>query len=98
MEHIERFGGLKWLRVPMAGIGASEAGALLMQIDLAHILPLVGLGITAIGTAAIGLWHLWQLKQIQIREQSRMSDLRVERQRLEDLWAERTREGQKGAP
>lgn len=75
--YLERFGHGKWLKVPLLGQGVTELGALISQIDWAHILPLIGLGITAIGTALIGLWRYYRLTEIEIE---------IKRKQAEASW------------
>lgn len=74
-EYLERFGNWKWLRLPAAGISLSELFALASGIDWAHVWPLVGLAITAIGTSLIGLWRYYRLTQIEIEAARRKAGL-----------------------
>lgn len=78
MDHFayfERFGNWKWLKVPVVGAGASEVGALFAQVDWAHVWPIVGLAITAVGTALIGLYRYYKLTQIEIEAARRKAGL-----------------------
>lgn len=74
LDYFERYGDGKWLRMPLYGFGFGEAGALLSQIDWAHIFPLIGLAITAVGTAFIGLYRYWRLTEIEIAQRQREMD------------------------
>jgi hypothetical protein len=75
-QYFEKFGNWKWLKLPALGVGGSEIGAIVTQTDWAHVFPLIGLGITAIGTAGIGLYRYWRLTNIEIADRQREADAR----------------------
>jgi hypothetical protein len=70
-EYLEKFGRFKWLKLPIGGAGFAEFGALMSGVDWAHVWPIVGLAITAVGTACIGLWRYYRLTQLELRSKER---------------------------
>lgn len=85
MHFLHRIDDGHWIRWPIGGITTSWITGMWAQVDGTHAVNLIALGILGVGSSCLGLWRLYEVQSIKIKEARALSEIAIAEARRSSL-------------